>query len=176
MLCPVDKSTLQTRAEGAAEIVVCELCHGLWFSREQLANFLKVARHANLNPTKPTLTDKAIHLTSTRLCPCCGNKELTARVIDGVEIDLCSQCHGIWLDAGELELIIARYRKKKKSGASGDGWDLSDIPLDFLSDVEFLGGVADLIGDAAGHSSEWASEAASALLSFIGEALSCIDF
>lgn len=93
-----------------------------------------------------------------------------------MEIDLCTECHGIWLDAGELELIISRYRKRKKADAAGDGWNALDIPLDIASDAEFLGGVADLIGDAAGHGSEWASEAASALLSFIGEALSCIDF
>jgi hypothetical protein len=34
-------------------------------------------------------------------CPRDGT-ELNERVFDGVRIDFCGSCHGIWLDAGEI--------------------------------------------------------------------------
>jgi hypothetical protein len=37
-------------------------------------------------------------------CPKCGC-DLEARDHNGVKIDQCSECSGIWLDKGELELI-----------------------------------------------------------------------
>lgn len=39
------------------------------------------------------------------LCPCC-NLELVVLEFDDVEIDYCSACGGLWLDAGELGLIL----------------------------------------------------------------------
>lgn len=41
-------------------------------------------------------------------CPTC-NTTLTTAERQGVEIDLCPQCRGVWLDRGELDKIIERY-------------------------------------------------------------------
>jgi Zn-finger nucleic acid-binding protein len=38
------------------------------------------------------------------LCPVC-NEPLIALELKGVELDYCPSCHGMWLDAGELEQI-----------------------------------------------------------------------
>ncbi len=37
-------------------------------------------------------------------CPSCGAK-LRAHLFRGVQIDECEECHGVWLDAGELETL-----------------------------------------------------------------------
>lgn len=37
-------------------------------------------------------------------CPSC-NKPLRMVVERDVEIDVCDQCHGVWLDAGELDAL-----------------------------------------------------------------------
>jgi len=43
-------------------------------------------------------------------CPkCCG--KLKQEFIEGVEIDTCFVCEGIWFDAGELEKIIEKDSK-----------------------------------------------------------------
>ncbi len=44
-------------------------------------------------------------------CPKCG-LELIAIDYKGIEVDKCSECEGIWLDAGELEAVS----KLEKSG------------------------------------------------------------
>lgn len=41
------------------------------------------------------------------LCPVC-NVELRLADRQGVEIDYCPQCRGVWLDRGELEKLIER--------------------------------------------------------------------
>ena len=53
-------------------------------------------------------------------CPVC---EIEMRITDhdGVEIDYCAQCRGVWLDRGELEKIVART-----SPADDDEYDSHD--------------------------------------------------
>jgi len=41
------------------------------------------------------------------LCPKCGTA-LEARSVDGLEIDACDACGGLWLDKGELEQVVER--------------------------------------------------------------------
>ena len=46
-------------------------------------------------------------------CPVCKNAMITLELAD-VEIDYCTDCGGIWLDAGELELLLGRPEKAKQ--------------------------------------------------------------
>jgi len=41
-------------------------------------------------------------------CPVCKNVELKMSDREGIEIDYCPQCRGVWLDRGELDKIIER--------------------------------------------------------------------
>ena len=45
-------------------------------------------------------------------CPVCKNAMLTLELED-VEIDYCADCGGIWLDAGELELLLGEPQKAR---------------------------------------------------------------
>ena len=40
-------------------------------------------------------------------CPCCADTTLSMMDRQGVEIDFCPQCRGIWLDRGELDKLLA---------------------------------------------------------------------
>ncbi|WP_182656859.1 zf-TFIIB domain-containing protein [Stenotrophomonas lacuserhaii] len=42
------------------------------------------------------------------LCPVCKTQALTMSERQGIEIDYCPQCRGVWLDRGELDKIIER--------------------------------------------------------------------
>jgi len=44
---------------------------------------------------------------SAMLCPVCGIG-LAMSDRQGIEIDTCPQCRGIWLDRGELDKIVER--------------------------------------------------------------------
>lgn len=41
-------------------------------------------------------------------CPRCETTALEEKDREGVVVDICSQCRGLWLDRGELEKLIAR--------------------------------------------------------------------
>ena len=41
-------------------------------------------------------------------CPKCGG-DLQEREYNDVKIDACSDCGGVWLDAGELELVAHQF-------------------------------------------------------------------
>jgi len=41
-------------------------------------------------------------------CPVCTTTDLLMSERQGVEIDYCPQCRGVWLDRGELDKIIER--------------------------------------------------------------------
>lgn len=41
-------------------------------------------------------------------CPVCENTNLMMSERQGIEIDYCPQCRGVWLDRGELDKIIER--------------------------------------------------------------------
>ena len=42
------------------------------------------------------------------LCPTCDNTSLAMTDRQGIEIDYCPKCRGIWLDRGELDRLIER--------------------------------------------------------------------
>ena len=83
-------------------------------------------------------------------CPVCSDATLVMSERQGIEIDYCPQCRGVWLDRGELDKIIERstssamqpqrengefrqrnsesrgqeyHKKKKRSGLLGELFD-----------------------------------------------------
>jgi Zn-finger nucleic acid-binding protein len=38
-------------------------------------------------------------------CPLCVDQTLDAMFYDGIEVDICPKCRGIWLDRGELDRL-----------------------------------------------------------------------
>jgi Zn-finger nucleic acid-binding protein len=41
-------------------------------------------------------------------CPICKEPDLVMADRQGIEIDYCPKCRGIWLDRGELDKIVER--------------------------------------------------------------------
>ena len=45
-------------------------------------------------------------------CPRCETTTLDERDRDGITVDACPSCRGLWLDRGELEKLIARATRE----------------------------------------------------------------
>lgn len=45
-------------------------------------------------------------------CPRCQTVVLTERERDGLLVDVCATCRGVWLDRGELEKLISRATRE----------------------------------------------------------------
>lgn len=54
-------------------------------------------------------------------CPTCRDVTLTMTERQGIEIDYCPDCRGVWLDRGELDKLI-----EKSVAAKGPGGDNRD--------------------------------------------------
>ena len=48
-------------------------------------------------------------------CPVCTTINLVMSERQGVEIDYCPECRGVWLDRGELDKIIERSASQEKT-------------------------------------------------------------
>jgi uncharacterized protein len=57
-------------------------------------------------------------------CPI-DNTEMTQTKREGITIDYCPQCRGVWLDRGELDKIIER---SEIDAAGSAGTDKPDYP------------------------------------------------
>ena len=51
-------------------------------------------------------------------CPACPDTALVMSDRQGVEIDYCPQCRGVWLDRGELDKLIDRSAAMTSAPAS----------------------------------------------------------
>ncbi|HEY8608593.1 MAG TPA: zf-TFIIB domain-containing protein [Noviherbaspirillum sp.] len=54
-------------------------------------------------------------------CPVCSNTQLVMSERQGIEIDYCPQCRGVWLDRGELDKIIERAAPATSAPPPGFG-------------------------------------------------------
>lgn len=50
-------------------------------------------------------------------CPVCPQTTLVMSERQGVEIDYCPQCRGVWLDRGELDKILERASAEQAPAA-----------------------------------------------------------
>lgn len=77
---------------------------------EQEARKRKELRE-KLNQKRETLKQEHLKDAHWMKCPKCGHN-LVEKKYEDIMIDQCSHCNGIYLDAGELELLLASRRQK----------------------------------------------------------------
>jgi Zn-finger nucleic acid-binding protein len=72
-------------------------------------------------------------------CPKC-NGNLRTKEREGVEIDICEGCGGIWLDKGELEKIVAKDQQEnwRLYDRGREGYDPSPAPQTEQGSIERL--------------------------------------
>ena len=50
-------------------------------------------------------------------CPACKTERLAMTERQGIEIDYCPRCRGVWLDRGELDKLIERSTQELTSAS-----------------------------------------------------------
>lgn len=110
--CPKcrEKTLISCKAEGFSfSVEQCSKCHGLWFDRGELEAVLGKLAVTGLTHTPDDAN------VSAAICPAC-HRFMHSFKYPGTyaKIEMCLHCGGFWLDANELEEIIAvrQYREK----------------------------------------------------------------
>jgi Zn-finger nucleic acid-binding protein len=111
LLCPKCQGRLHEDTLKASGVRVdsCPSCRGMWFERDELAT-----HSATVEGRLVPGVDADI---SRRRCPAC-RVPMTKFKYSGtdVEIDLCEECRGVWLDQGELKHLEAGPAEEDASG------------------------------------------------------------
>jgi Zn-finger nucleic acid-binding protein len=104
--CPDDGHPLRTAQPDAVPFAFCEHCLGLWFERDAIER----ADDARADiPQASARWQPTVRRPRSRICPVCRDP-LAVVSIDGITIDRCHSCGGVWLDPGEYD--AARIRLK----------------------------------------------------------------
>lgn len=111
--CPECNLRISKTVVSGVELDVCRVCSGIWFDYNELSQIVGMLKKQGCE-ISGFLFERA-DCTShqrRRLCPKCRK---SMEIIDygGVEVDICKECRGIWLDKGELMEIMTRTPAQK---------------------------------------------------------------
>jgi len=106
----------------------CPKCDGIYLDDGELRTLT-----GNFSLAKWLTKYLGVDSDSKLVCPGCGGV-MDAERPEGIEVDVCLNCHGIWLDAGELEAL------RELSGAEFRQGALSNEKLAELFDADKAGG------------------------------------
>ncbi len=105
-LCNVEFKVLNIKFPDGSVLKIeqCPNCSGLWFDKGELTKALEISLK-DIEKFFPSTLGKSIKGSGKRLCPVCSApmKLINYSMDSNIWVDVCS-C-GIFLDAGELELI-----------------------------------------------------------------------
>ncbi|PKK89545.1 MAG: hypothetical protein CVV64_14150 [Candidatus Wallbacteria bacterium HGW-Wallbacteria-1] len=122
-LCPRCSQNLDARDLLGVEIDLCSKCGGIWFDKGEISRISMRSGFENSDileqlkkraPAHVTEVDRTASCSwesggSKPNCPACSG-QLDIIVYEGVEIDICPKCRGVWLDNGEFADILNRFR------------------------------------------------------------------
>jgi Zn-finger nucleic acid-binding protein len=117
MICPICKNDLIEMTVGTVTIDACDGgCGGVWLDNFELNKILADANaaHQVAARVKPK-PEGFFDYTQRHTCPRCTDVVLHRHFFSPkkqVEIDLCPNCNGRWLDAHELQRIEREIRER----------------------------------------------------------------
>ena len=115
MQCPECDHYLSRRTMFDVEVDYCSRCKGLWFDYGELETLGEQTGFRSSRLPRQILDRGIVPKRKKGLCPRCAAVKMAPRKLFGVTIDLCPDCHGIWLDSGEIQSIFITYRKNPKA-------------------------------------------------------------
>ncbi len=135
MLCPRDQTELIEEHLHGIEVDHCPSCNGRWLDHHELDE---------LEATKADEEERRgmiqyAQRTSELKCPTCSNEMLAFNYrAYNLELDMCEQEHGFWLDAGEegelRDVIDERVKGLERSVSAEESW------ANFLDNLGSKGG------------------------------------
>jgi len=139
---------------------VCSRCHGVWFSRASLDACVR-RTSAPVSPPRAPVHARPSPVLRQLACPICQPDRLVAHIHDGIEVDSCPRCHGVWLDHGEMERLLRLPRAPAPSGKSSASTDSGGTTTSNVVGVgEAVADGAEIVGTVA--------EAGAAVIEFFG--------
>ena len=132
-ICPKDSTILEDKHIKGQRLAHCLTCQGLWI------------HPSVIQATVGQLPDLSSYATTTRTCPE-DSSSMVSIQHQGVEIDICRKCGGVWLDRGELDRI--RHKMKLLNAPAQKNADNPLVALDVVSvGLEVVNGCGEVASD-----------------------------
>jgi Zn-finger nucleic acid-binding protein len=136
MKCPRCAETMQIVERDDVRSRVCPSCNGAWISDTSLHKLF--AREEDTPHIEEMLDTFMSHdFRDGKLpCPACAGRRMQTLEVEGVELDYCTGCKGLFFDPGELERVFpSTYRGPagKPDGTGNEDASLFDTILAFFS-------------------------------------------
>lgn len=89
----------------------CKKCGGIWVDAGELKKIMSWREgDAEKNFFGDRLIEqyieKVTNISAKGLCPRCGEPSLKTILVDGVELDKCRVCNGLFFDGGEMKKLL----------------------------------------------------------------------
>lgn len=97
VVCPRDERPLDKVVVDGVTVDRCGRCRGVWFDAGELR---RVTREPEIE--RQATRERRVPLRSPFACPRCAGA-CNLAYVEEVAVDVCVECKGVWLDAGELE-------------------------------------------------------------------------
>ena len=182
---------------GALTLDHCDRCGGLWFERGEVGR-IAARPHDDLHryvPARAVAPRPPCHGCGAPLdrdaarCPVCGTRNvlhcpqcdlaMERRERDGLVLDFCTKCHGVWFDHAEIAAIwrmnLAQAAERRGSRVGEAGAVAGDVMVNAMfwtPDLVVMGGSAVVHG--AGAAAEVVGEAAAGVFETLVEIISSL--
>jgi Zn-finger nucleic acid-binding protein len=140
--CPVCESQVLESAQSAGVTInSCRQCAGMWLDARTLNAVVGPASHSLFttdtrngpgrcranHPIPRAMATCPVCDGAPIKCPSCDTR-LSLRSTSGCAVDVCSNCHGVWFDAGELQTLKTRRKSETEArtapSSTKKGWEI----------------------------------------------------
>lgn len=143
MKCPVCNTDLTHLKRSGVPMEFCPSCHGMWLTRQELAELEDEAFDFGDNEKGSLMLDTG---ATALKCPQCAKplKSFQYRLYD-LAMDFCEDGHGFWLTADEDKRVLELMKKEEKDlGRTVLAEDRWASHLRYLQSGSFLDELGDL--------------------------------
>jgi Zn-finger nucleic acid-binding protein len=111
MKCPVCNADLIQAKHSGIDVELCQTCKGMWLSRQELEQLEDEVFDFGDDEKGSLMLGSA---TTTHKCPECGKpmQGFQYRLYD-LEMDLCEDGHGYWLEEDEDKRVLEIMKKEE---------------------------------------------------------------
>jgi Zn-finger nucleic acid-binding protein len=159
--CPRDATTLSHEPFGIKAVVRCGKCTGAFVPPRTVNELYGLARISSHRHAQADANQRKTHLP----CPVDGRHMMQVRY-KGIEIDVCPDCHGIWLGGDEVARIL-----KNENAPRDNVLELRRKMENLDTNLESVQGTSNIdLGDlgAVGDTLRFLDDAAGAIADALG--------